>query len=432
MQEAVVLGLGVSGRGVARLLLSQGYTVYGVDEKQSSLDAAQALGIHVTSDLSTLSLKPSPLIIASPGIHPHSKLYQHALRFGPVVGEAEYCLQGAKQPIIAITGTNGKTTVTKMVEHILIHSGKKAKAVGNVGLSFGEYFVSPDPSEILVAEMSSYQTEILRAKVIDIGILLNVTPDHLDRHQTMNAYFAAKWQLYSCVKPDGQFFVHESVDFPTGLACRYGLDGSYFFSDKDGKRCQEMIDNIFPMRYRQLPRHEQLNAIGAWLVVQTFGVSQQACAEALETFKWPPHRLEFVTTIDEVHYFNDSKGTNVDAVIKSVEAMAGPVVLIAGGVDKGSSYQCWKEPFAGKVEQVFAIGEAAAKIRKDLEGFVEVRCVESLEKAVKEASRVAKPRGQVLLSPGCSSFDMFDNYAHRGEAFKRVVYSLTDEVSALQ
>jgi UDP-N-acetylmuramoylalanine--D-glutamate ligase len=271
----------------------------------------------------------------------------------------------------------------------------------------------------MVVELSSFQLELMKTPVVDVGIILNITPDHLDRYTTMEEYAQAKCRLQDLIKPEGTFWVHERVveEFKSLLKQNYQTYGA----DCNCTYWTEKIETILPIRYRDLGNHESENVLAAWILCKKFGVSSAAFLAGLETFKKPAHRIEFIASLNGVDYFDDSKGTNIDATIKAVTAMKGPVVLIAGGVDKGSSYEPWKKIFAGKVQQVIAIGQAAAKIAQELKPEVEVEIVPTLQDAVECARNRAQAGMSVLLSPGCSSYDMFRDYAHRGEEFKKFV-----------
>ena len=184
---------------------------------------------------------------------------------------------------------------------------------------------------------------------------------------------------------------------------------------------REKIEFILPLRYREMGRHDKENVLAAWAMCRPFSVSNEEFCDALETFQKPHHRIEFICEIEGVSYFDDSKGTNIDAVIKAVEGMKGPVILIAGGVDKGASYLLWKEQFLGKVKQIIAIGAAAPKIYRELHPYFNIKIVDSIHAAVETAADIARKGDCVLLSPGCSSYDMFCNYIHRGQEFQRCV-----------
>lgn len=412
--KTLVIGLGKSGQAAYELLFREGDEVVGVDDNAALLEKLALEGKKVEQDP---AVEQFDRVILSPGIPPANKFYAKAKSLGiEIVGEAELALSRLKQPCAAITGTNGKTTVTLLCEHVLKASGQKARALGNVGTPLTSYLLEQDPEEILVIELSSFQLETMQSAVFDVGVILNITPDHLDRYTSMEEYALAKCRLQDLIKPTGSFWVHESIprEFNGVLKSHYE---TYGWDGKSG----EKIATILPSRYSNLGYHEKENVLAAWLICKKFGVDPETFRAAVETFQKPAHRIEFVTSIDGVDYFDDSKGTNIDATMKAVDAMTGKVVLIAGGVDKGSSYEPWKKVFAGKVKKVIALGEAAAKIARELQPEFEVEIVPTLQAAVQQAKRQAGAGEVVLLSPGCSSYDMFRDYAHRGDEFKKFV-----------
>ncbi len=389
MKQALVLGLGKSGLAAALLLKQQGYEVIGIDQK---------LAEPPPFDWSLISL-----IVASPGVPPSDLMYQEALkREIEVIGEAELALRSFNQPAVAITGTNGKTTVTLLVAHILNQAGIKARALGNVGDPLATYVLHPDPSEVAVVELSSYQLETLSAQVFDAAVLLNVTPDHLDRYGEMLPYVQAKCRLQNCLKPKGIFYVQARAA-------------------EEWHECLLPEFHLFAVQRRS---HEQENEEAAWLLCQSFGVTREQFQKGLDSFSKPPHRIEFIDEINGIKFFDDSKGTNLDAVIQAVKVMPGPVILIVGGVDKGASYLAWKEPFSNSVKRLIAFGEAAFKIESELSPYFIVDRVKTLDEALQKAQDSAKAGDCVLLSPGCSSFDQFRDYVHRGEEFQRIVGNL--------
>jgi UDP-N-acetylmuramoylalanine--D-glutamate ligase len=419
--KTLVIGLGKSGRAAYDLLLKEGGIVVGTDDNLDLLNQLEDVNIQAHPRIEEFDL-----IVLSPGVSPTHPLYAKAIELGKeVTSEAELALSRLHQPCIAITGTNGKTTVTLLTEHILMFSGLKACALGNVGMPLTSY--QGEPQEIMVVELSSFQLELMKTPVVDSGIILNITPDHLDRYTTMEEYAKAKCRLQDLMKGSGSFWVHETVerDFKPFLKSNYQTYGTdctcTSWTDRTALKSGEKIETILPIRYRNLGDHESENVLAAWILCKKFGVSSAAFLAGLETFKKPAHRIEFVATLDGVDYFNDSKGTNIDATIKAVEAMTKDVVLIVGGVDKGSSYAPWKKSFVGKVRQVFAIGQAAAKIAQELRPEFEVEIALTLQEAVECARSQAKEGMSVLLSPGCSSYDMFKDYAHRGDEFKKFV-----------
>lgn len=423
--KTVIIGLGKSGRAAYEFLVQEGIEVVGTDDNPGLLQKLASEGLQVDPNP---RVEAFDRIVISPGIPPTHPLYVKALELNKeIIGEAELALSRLRQPCVGITGTNGKTTVTLLTEHILKSSGLKARALGNVGTPLTSY--RGDHQEILVVELSSFQLELMKTPVLDLGILLNITPDHLDRYPTMEEYAKAKCRMQDLIKASGIFVVHQSVaqNFKLLLKLNYQTYGaghdSTYWTDRSALYVGQKIETILPIRYRDLGSHESENVLAAWILCKKFGVSGDSFLDGLETFKKPAHRIEFVATLDGVDYYNDSKGTNIDATIKAIEAMTKKVILIAGGVDKGASYEPWKNSFSDKVKTVFAIGQAAKKIAQDLCPDIKVEIVPSLKDAVERARSQADVGDAVLLSPGCSSYDMFRDYAHRGDEFKKFVLS---------
>lgn len=391
--KTLVLGLGKSGMASVEYLKLLGDEVVGYDDKRGTPFP---------------DMKEFDRLVVSPGISPLHPLYAEAVRRGvEVIGEVELALREIDQPCVAVTGTNGKTTVTLLVEHVLKSAGKEAKAVGNVGIPLTSYVKKKE--EILVLELSSFQLETLKTKKIDFGTILNITPDHLERYGSMEEYAKAKCRLQELAN---NLWVSERVVEEFGGLLKPGY-----------KVCQGEVETIGGSGYVQ-GEHDVENLLAAWALCKEFGIERDVFAKSLKTFMRPSHRIEFVAEVRGVFYVDDSKGTNVDATIAAVQAMKRPVVLIAGGVDKGSSYAVWKKPFGGKVKHVVAIGEAAPKIKEELSPEFCVEMSSDLGQAVLRATKMAEHGDVVLLSPGCSSYDMFKNYADRGNKFKEEVRKL--------
>ncbi|MBM3198386.1 MAG: UDP-N-acetylmuramoyl-L-alanine--D-glutamate ligase, partial [Chlamydiae bacterium] len=378
--------------------------------KDPEVQKLQEQGVRVFQEQS-LPKEKFDLAISSSGIPRHHQ----ALALGDLVlGEAEFALREAKTPCIAITGTNGKTTVTLLVEHVLNKSGRRARALGNVGDPLAGYFLQPR-EEVLVVELSSYQLETLTYPAFQTGCILNITPDHLDRYASMQEYARAKARLQHCLQKQGAFFVCEKAleEYPSLFS-----EGTLPLQVEKAKSLFSSLSSM---------EHEQCNALAAWELCSQFGVNLEQFIQAWHTFRKPHHRIEFVQEVRGVAYYDDSKGTNIDAVIKAVHAITNPVILIVGGVDKGSSYLPWREAFTGRVKQLFVLGQAAKKISSELALFFNLQIVDSLEEAVLRASQVAVAGDAVLLSPGCSSLDMFRDYAHRGREFQKFVRGLEEK-----
>ena len=427
MIRVLVIGMGKSGRASYNLLKHKGHDPVGVDGNLALLKKLEEEGLKVTE---SPHVEEFDLVVLSPGIPLTNEWLIAAQKLEKeIIGETELGFRELKgQKIVGVTGTNGKTTVTLMIEHILKESGKKAIAIGNIGTPFTEYCLQRDIEEIVVAELSSYQLETLSSKILSVAVLLNITPDHLDRYSSMEDYARAKSLIQNCMAPESALYINAAILEEFGYLFKgkfhtFGtLSSAFLWTDRHVVKELERVEFLWPDLCSKMGAHDVENALAAFAVCKELGVSYEAFLKGLVSFKKPAHRIEFVKEIDGVFYFDDSKGTNVDATIKAVSAMQGSVILIAGGVDKGSSYKIWKETFSGKVRMILAIGEAAEKIKKELVSDMPVHIVSSLEEAVIKAKECARSGESVLLSPGCSSFDMFRDYAHRGEEFKRFVH----------
>jgi len=434
-QKALVLGMGLSGRSSANLLLKQGFSVFGHDQNKTLLDENEEIALLKSKGLVTFT-KPDTydihqfsLIVVSPGVPQSEPLYMEAKKAQiELIGEMELGFRSVKNRCVGITGTNGKTTVTLLVQHVLNYSGIKAIAVGNIGKPITSYLSSNhDENEILIVELSSYQIETLTSKVFDLAVILNITPDHLDRYLGMRQYAIAKIKLEHCIKIE-KLFVNEKCYhefkslFQTTHIKLFGSSSECDIrTDLENVYLKDNFEYKLPIDLKGILSHEIENMMAAYAIVKEFGVTAAKFLDAFVLFKKPAHRIEFVREIDSVNYYDDSKGTNIDAVIQAVTSLKGPLYLIAGGVDKGSSYNPWKKLFKEKVKRVLAIGQAAKKIKDDLSPEIKVEIYETLEAAVKSAANQAKAGESILLSPGCSSFDMFKDYKERGDEFKKIV-----------
>lgn len=432
-KQVLVIGLGLSGCASARFLLRRGAKVIGYDQKTALDPEAEALckqGMVFVCDLEKISLKDIDFAILSPGISlTHSLCVALQNEGVEIVGEVEFACRFLKHKAIGITGTNGKTTVTLLVTHVLNSAGIKAKAVGNVGVPITTALMESGETDVFVLELSSYQLETLHTPILDCAAVLNITPDHLDRHGDMLSYARAKMRIASIMKPEGKLYVNmvtkenfQSLmpesdaiqSFGYEPTCEVYTDCTHVY--QGGKR-----QFTLPMLFSGKSNHDAENIMAAYALCAALGVSGNGFEQALKSFQKPAHRIEFVVNKEGVSYYNDSKGTNIDAVIQAVNTMSGPVVLIAGGVDKGASYIPWKRAFNGKVKNICAIGQSARKIHDELSDEIPVEIFSTLEDAVVYASSIAIEGDSILLSPGGSSFDMFKNYEDRGDTFKEIV-----------
>lgn len=441
-KRVLVVGLGISGRSAAQFLLEHHASVIGVDKNEKHLNEHPEIrdlvkkGLEVCLDNQFDKLDTIDFLVLSPGVPPTHPLVQMAMSHQvPVIGEIELGCSVAKNPIIGITGTNGKTTVTLLVTHVLQQCGIQAQALGNVGTPFTKELLKLSPDVTIVLELSSYQIETLYQPVLDVGVILNITPDHLDRYGTMEAYADAKCQMERCLKKDSSIYMEEEAWKHYGQLLKkpnirlYGYsESSFIYTDlkavyREGKKIFDL-----PSSLANKKSHDLENLLAAYAMCAERGVKGIDFLNAWKTFKKPSHRVEYVTEHLGVQYYDDSKGTNLDAVIRAVQTFDRPIVLIAGGIDKGAPYTPWIEQFENKVKLICAIGQAAVKIRDQLTTQIPVIIFDSLEEAVRTAARHAVSGEVVLLSPGCSSWDMFKDYAHRGEEFQRIVKALQQEI----
>jgi UDP-N-acetylmuramoylalanine--D-glutamate ligase len=440
-RRVLVIGLGISGQSATQLLLNCGAYVVGMDRKEKlmqtdpSLATLQKKGLQTIHENQDCPIEAFDLVVLSPGIPLTHRYCQAAKAAGiELVGEVELACRLLKQKLLGVTGTNGKTTVTLLISHILNHSGRTARALGNVGVPLTSVLLDPlvkEKSEVLVIELSSFQLETMFSPCLDAGVILNITPDHLDRYASFSEYAKAKIRIQKCLKPHGKLYMEEksfhefAFLFGDNLPHTYGyLPHSDFYTDMQNVYVKGNKEYTLPDDYRGTPSLDLENLMAAYALCHQMEISSEQFFNSLKTFRKPSHRIQFVRQIDGVSFYDDSKGTNIDAVSKAVGSLKGGIILIAGGMDKGAPYTPWIACFAGKVKQVCAIGQAAEKIKQALSQQIPVELFDSLDTAVKYAAKMAKSGDNVLLSPGCSSYDMFRDYAHRGEEFQRIVNAL--------
>lgn len=438
--KTLVIGLGISGRSAADFLLKQGHQVWGVDSNNLLLQTNPEIqklrqkGLHAFHDSQRIEISQFNSVVVSPGIPQSDKLYAQAVEADlDIMGEVELACRYLKGTMLGVTGTNGKTTVTLLVAHILNANGKPARALGNMGvaLTSDSALEAAAAKEIMVVELSSFQLDTLHSPVLDAAVILNITPDHLDRYRDMEDYAKSKMHIAKCLKPNGDLFIEDKCNEEFGYLLAgivpkvYGYRAECdIYSDLSNLYVYQKKESMLPAAYQGKRNHDIENILAAYGLCKFVGISAQQFFKGLSTFRKPPHRIEFIRKWNNVSFYDDSKGTNIDAVIRAVNSLEGSIVLIAGGVDKGFPYTSWIDAFAGKVKCICAIGQAAPKIQRDIGHKVPVQLFDGLEAAVTHASQRAQPGDNVLLSPGCSSFDMFRDYAHRGEEFQRIVTKL--------
>lgn len=440
-RNALIVGLGLSGRSAAHFLLKRGVNVSAIDKNRDAIKEIEEVKNLVQSGLKLYSENHLPdihaydLIVVSPGIPPLHPIYKAALNAKKeVVGEIELACRFLTQPCLGITGSNGKTTTALWIEHILNQSGKAAKAVGNIGkplIQVLDECEEENKKSILVIELSSWQLETMHSQSLDAAAVINITPNHLDRHETMEAYVRAKLKIRHCLKPGKKLFMgYEAYqNFRYCLTDKNTFTLGYhpectIYCDKERVIIDQKTQFFLPEEYRHIVSHDIENLMAAYALCSEMEISPKDFSKAFVSFKKPPHRIEFVRKFKDISYYDDSKATSIDAVLKAVNSLKGKVILIAGGVHKGFSYSSWIQGFGQKVCCLCAIGEAAEQLKQELSLHINVVVCLNLEDAVHYASKLAKPGENVLLSPGCASFDMFKDYKQRGEMFKQIVNRL--------
>ena len=425
-----------SGVAAARLLHSRGESVFVTDSGKPRASAElDALGIPWEGGQHTVAkFLQADEIVASPGVPLTIPPLQAARAKGvPIISELELASRYLKGDIIGITGSNGKTTTTTLVGEILKAAGKTVQVGGNIGTAMCGLVDTSTPFTINVIEVSSFQLDAIVTFRPRVAALLNVTPDHLDRYADFAAYRRSKFRIFEN-QTDADIAVLNCDDPnvyppPEGLRAR-----RHYFSRTDG-----IADGAFRfggMLYlnglavmaasdvRLRGEHNIENVLASMAITSTYGVRSSTLTSVISEFRGVEHRIEYVASVRGVTFFNDSKATNVDSAIKAVASFDHNIILILGGRDKGAPYEPLIEAMKGKVKHVLLIGEASAKIAAAMDNRFPVTQVSSLGDAVREGATIGEPGDVVLLSPACVSFDMFDNYEHRGRVFKKAVQEL--------
>jgi len=448
-KRLLVVGLARTGVVVSLFCAAYGARVTATDERPESAlqDAAEKLRAAGVS-LELGAHRPETfvnqdLIIASPGVPAKMPLLELARNRGiPVWSEIELAWRLMRGKLVAITGSNGKTTTTALVGHILQSAKIPVLIGGNIGTPLLAKVEASSDSTVTVAEVSSFQLETIEAFRPDVGVLLNLTPDHIDRHGSFEAYARAKQRLFeNMLDRDAAVLNADDPEVARrGPAHAQTLwfsrqkrlaAGAFVRGDEILFR-REGTESVL-MRRRDISlrgEHNLENVLAASAAAILAGAPADAIAAAVRTFPGVEHRLEYVAEIRGVAFYNDSKATNVDATLKAIDAFPGSLFVILGGTDKGSPYTPLREPLRAKARLALVIGAAADKIRNELDGAVAIERAGTLDRAVTIAFERAKPGDTVLLAPACSSFDQFDNFEHRGRAFREIVARLAAEITA--
>jgi UDP-N-acetylmuramoylalanine--D-glutamate ligase len=447
-KRVLVVGLGKSGVASALFLKAHGARVTvsdtkSGDELRNEIPSLLDHGITVeTGGHGERTFRGQDLIVVSPGVPVDAPLLTQARSLGEaVIGEIELAAQFLPGPIVAITGSNGKTTTTSLTGEILTAGGLPTLVGGNIGTPAISLADHAKPESVIVLEVSSFQLETIQTFRPKIAVVLNVTPDHLDRHRTLEVYVDAKARIFENQRSDDFAVLNEDDPTCVSMAARtraqvfwfsrqkevkqgaWVREGKILFRDESSSQKNQQRDIMLVSEIPLKGAHNLENVLAAVCAGALMGCAPEKIRQAVRDFKAVEHRLEFVATIRGVDYYNDSKATNVDATIKALESFPANIHLILGGKDKGSDYSVLNDLLRQRVKRVYTIGAAAAKIESQIKG-VEVVHADTLENALRKANAVAEAGDVVLLAPACASFDQFKNYEQRGQVFKEIVRGL--------
>ena len=443
-KKVLVFGSGISGEAAACLLVRQGAEVilYDGNGKLREEDIREKVPADVRIVLGTFPdslTEELDLTVISPGVPTDLPVVDRMRKLGiPIWGEVELAYQYTKGDVLAITGTNGKTTTTTLLGEIMKKYRESVFVVGNIGRPYTSIAEETGEDSVIVAEISSFHLETIHSFRPAVSAILNITPDHLNRHHTMEAYIAAKERIAGNQTPSDCCILNYEDDVLREFGERVNTRVLYFSSRRklnrgvylDGDMIVCDIDKRIPVcrtgELQVLGTHNYENVMAAAAMAYVYGVPVEVIRETLKEFKGVEHRIEFVAEKNGVAYYNDSKGTNPDAAIRGIRAMNRPTVLIGGGYDKDSSYDEWIQAFDGKVRKLVLLGATREKIAQAAEkaGFEDVVMADTFEEAFEKSVEYAQPGDAVLLSPACASWGMFRNYEERGDKFKELVEHL--------
>lgn len=444
----LVIGLGASGISMAKFLCSKGESVVAtdIDAKRACLaEELNALGIKTEIGFhDQKTFNEAKTLVPSPGIPLTQPHIQEALAHGvALTGELDIFAKYNTLPVIAITGTNGKTTTTTLIGDILRACGRKPFVGGNIGTPLVENLINKNDTDIIVAEISSFQLDLSTSFRPDVGVLLNISEDHLDRYASYEAYEQSKWSLFKNQKPLDTAVINQAIkgfdkkcrplqsrilSFSSDRAAR--MDCAADISDKDiriefkGRTHILRTDHLKELK----GAHNRENIAAAVLACLCPGNPQiHDIVKGVESFKNLSHRMEFVRTVNHISFYDDSKATNTDAVIRALECFKSNIILILGGREKGTDFSLLCRDVKKSVKTIVSIGESKDHVMETFRDVCPVIKAETMQEAVEKGFASAVPGDVVLLSPACASFDMFNNYAHRGREFAARVNALEDQ-----
>ena len=440
-KKIVILGSALSGVAAAKLAVRQGADVFVSDNQdtlanQDTLIELKALGIPGELGQHSDQIYDADLWIISPGIAQDSELVQKAQSNDiPIISEIEFASWFTEAPILAITGSNGKTTTAHLLAEMIQTDDLHGALAGNVGIPFAEMVLedlgNPDPKRVWVLEISSFQMEFIEHFKPYIAIFLNITPDHLNRYPSMKEYIAAKMNMWSrqtaedfiVYNADDTILVEEIAESTSRkIAFGLGHHPEAIFQPNRTKIYTEEHATLIEMNQLALPgKHNLANALAAATAARLMGVSNKSIATTMSQFSGVPHRLEPIAEINGVTYINDSKATNLDAVQVALESFTQPIILLLGGLDKGGDFRSLLPHTHNNLKEVIAFGQAKELILTALRDAVRSTSVMDLKEALELAQNCSQPGDVVLLSPGCASFDQFKNFEERGDHFRSLV-----------
>ena len=442
-KRVLVVGLARTGVATAQFCVTRGAKVTATDARtENEIGEAtkplRAAGVQLElSGHDERTLLDQDLIVPSPGVPADAPLLQAARAKGVTIwSEIELADRYLKGRMIGITGSNGKTTTTSLIAHILKTAGISTILAGNIGTPLISQVEQTNGKTITVVELSSFQLELIDTFRADISVFLNFTPDHLDRHHTLEAYGAAKARIFENQTESDCAVLN--ADDPATRPFAPTKPRVFWFSRKQSvAQGAFAVENEilfrqdgkdeFVLRLEDIPlagAHNAENVLAAVAAARLAGAEGAGIARAVRSFAGVEHRLEFVAEIGGVRYYNDSKATNVDATLKALDAFPGRILIVLGGKDKGSDYTVLQRPLREKAILALLIGAASEKIEKQITGSVAIEHAGTIERAVEISSHAARPGDVVLLAPACASFDQFENYEHRGRVFKDLVHQL--------
>lgn len=445
-KKVLVFGSGISGIGAGKLLEQVGASVVLYDGKETlDKEVLKAqLGDDtkaeiILGELSEEVMETLDLVVMSPGVPTDLPVVLKMRDMGiPIWGEVELAYTYGKGDVLAITGTNGKTTTTALLGEIMKNYKESVFVVGNIGNPYTAAALEMREDSVAVAEMSSFQLETIHEFRPKVSAILNITPDHLNRHHTMEAYIKAKEDIAKNQTKEDTCVLNYEDEVTRKIGENVKANVLYFSSQRkldrgiyldDGNIILRQDEEIMVCNVNELKllgTHNYENVMAAVAMAAAYGTPMEVIRRTIKEFAGVEHRIEFVREKDGVAYYNDSKGTNPDAAIKGIQAMNRPTVLIGGGYDKDSEYEEWIQAFDGKVKLLVLVGATKEKIAEAAErvGFVSYVMADSFEEAVEKCIEAAEPGDAVLLSPACASWGMFKNYEERGDKFKELVNCL--------